>query len=145
MLDHWRLRAFTQDEASNLAGLRNGTLRVWLHRLKGVECLFSEKRGSRRWYSTQDVAVLAIARALERGGMSHLLSVGTAFELLQEPPAEDAILVIDIGEARLARTRIISDRDVSRLAVDRNTQLVPLGKIVADVRDRCDAKYKEST
>ncbi|RVD62927.1 MerR family transcriptional regulator [Mesorhizobium sp. M7A.F.Ca.ET.027.03.2.1] len=135
----WRERAFSQDEAAELANLKSGTLRVWVSR--GPETLFSAKLGGRRVFSAQDIAILAFARELERGGMTLLTAVACAFEWLQEPPAEDAVFVVKSGAISAKSGSIMGPANIPR-TVDHSFQLIPLGKIVARTLAGCDAKYR---
>ncbi|ODT06978.1 MAG: hypothetical protein ABS58_09315 [Mesorhizobium sp. SCN 65-20] len=140
----WTSRDFTVAECAALSGIHRANIDLIIHRAKGCEVLFSEKRGYRRWFSPRDIAVLRIAFEFERGGRSWLSALGTAFDHLQEPPPADALLVLTPAPVRASGgPRIISDRDVPRLPIERSTLLVPIGKIVAEIVDRC-AHIKET-
>src|SRR5690606_968044 len=110
MSHSWRERAYTVDEAATLAGLRRATLDVWVMRQPAE--LFSEKRGARRWFSPMDISVLRLSRELERSGKVLLTAIACAFEHLQQPPAEDAVFVIDAETVSSRGGRFIADRDV---------------------------------
>jgi hypothetical protein len=116
---HWRARAFTQDEAADLAGLEPGCLRVWVCRNKTAA--FSEKRGSRRWFSPQDICVLRIARELAKTGKPVAQAITTAGLRLVEPPSQDEIMVVRSGDART---------------------VVQLGEIAAAVIAACQSTYQ---
>lgn len=135
MPDSWRERVFTVGEAATLAGINRGTLDVWTARLPAE--LFSEKRKSRRWFSPQDIAVLAMAHQLERAGMVLLTAIACAFEHLQAPPAVDAVFVIEAGRVSAKAGRFIADRDVPRLVVDKSIILIPCGQMVAGIQAAC--------
>lgn len=138
-------RCFSVEEAARLAGLRRGNLDVIIHRLKdGAECLFAGKRGGRRWFSIKDITVLAVARELERSGMVLLTAVATAFEHLQQPPDPDAILVVPAGTVSARSGRIIADRDVARLLVEKSQTLIPIGAIAGQVTEACAEMYKNA-
>ncbi|CAN7481063.1 hypothetical protein [Mesorhizobium sp. LjNodule214] len=133
----WTARDFTVAEAAAMAGLRRGTLDAWVHRIRDAEVLFSERRGDRRWFSPQDICILRVGYELERAGRNWLTAIAQAFEHLQTPPATDAVLVVDVISVSSASGRIISDRDVERLAVDKSKILIPIGTISADIIARC--------
>ncbi|WP_198023367.1 DNA-binding transcriptional MerR regulator [Ensifer sp. WSM1721] len=135
MADPWRERAYSVGEAATLAGTRRSTLDMWCIRQPAE--LFSEKRGHRRWFSPRDIAVLRLAHELERGGMPLLTAIACAFEHLQEPPAADAIFVIEAGRISPKAGRFISDRDVPRLQVDKSLILIPIGQLVAGINAAC--------
>ncbi|MDX8517960.1 MerR family transcriptional regulator [Mesorhizobium dulcispinae] len=138
MPETWRMRCFSTEEAAQISGMRRGTLDLWIFR--GPETLFSAKRGSRRYFSPQDIATLAVSRELERGGVVILTAVACAFEHLQEPPAENAILIVRNGAISARTGEIISPADIPR-AVHHSIQLIPIGKIVAEIRAACAKLY----
>jgi hypothetical protein len=135
MADPWRERAFTLGEAADLAGLRRSQLDQWT--IRQPADLFSQKRGARRWFSPRDISILAMARQLERGGKVLLTAIAMAFEHLQEPPAPDAIFVVEAERMSARAGRYISDKDVPRLSVDQSIILMPAGQIVARIRAAC--------
>ncbi|MDW9682473.1 MerR family transcriptional regulator [Sinorhizobium meliloti] len=135
MADPWRERAYSVGEAATLAGIRRSTLDVWC--IRQPHELFSEKRGHRRWFSPRDIAVLRMARELERGGMVLLTAIACAYEHMQEPPAADAVFVIPAGKLSPRSGWFISDRDVPRLAVDKSIILIPIGQLVAGIIAAC--------
>ncbi|MBZ9999643.1 MULTISPECIES: hypothetical protein [unclassified Mesorhizobium] len=137
----WQNRDFTVAEAAALAGLRRGTLDAWVHRIRDCEILFSERRGDRRWFSPQDICILRVGYELERAGRGWLTAIAQAFEHLQTPPAADDVLVVDVMSVSSASGRVISDRDVERLAVDKSKILLPIGSICAEISERCAAIY----
>jgi len=129
----WTLRAYTRAEAAERLGITVNHLDVLVHRLRGIETLFSEKQGRNRVFSLQDICILKLAHTLERFGQPWLTAVSNAFDALQSIPAADAVLVCTMGRSVPRPRRIISDRDVPRLPVDEGTLLVPIGKIVASI------------
>jgi hypothetical protein len=133
----WTQRVFTAAEAADMAGLRRSQLDQWI--IRQPADLFSQKRGFRRWFSAQDIAIIAMARQLERGGKVLLSAIACAFDNLQEPPAADAIFVVEAESVSHRSGRFISDRDVPRLAVDKTQILIPAGKIVAGIIAACEA------
>lgn len=135
MSDQWRTRVFTAAEAADMAGLKRGQLDIWT--IRQPADLFSQKRGARRWFSPQDISILALARQLERGGKVLLSAIACAFDNLQEPPAPDAIFVVDAESVSHRSGRFIADRDVERLAVDKSLILIPVGQIVARINAAC--------
>ncbi|MER9150808.1 hypothetical protein NKI30_19500 [Mesorhizobium opportunistum] len=138
-------RCFTVEEAAKLAGIRRGNLDVMIHRLSdGAECLFAGKQGGRRWFSIRDITVLAVARELERSGMVLLTAVATAYEHLQGPPDPDAILVVPAGTVSARSGRIIADRDVARLLVEKSQILIPIGAIAGRVFEACSEMYQNA-
>ncbi|RWO03178.1 MAG: MerR family transcriptional regulator [Mesorhizobium sp.] len=139
MSDLWAERAFTADEAATISGVRRGTLGMWL--IREPDILFSGKVGGRRVFSPKDITILATARELERGGMVLLTAIACAFEHLDEPPSDDAILLVHNGQVAHNAGRLIADRDVPRITVDKSIQLIPIGIIAARVRGECAAIY----
>ena len=143
MQPNWRTRAFTQIEAAQLIGLSPGHLKVWVHRNRHVDVLFSEKRKGRRYFSPMDISVLRIAHEIERGGMNMLFAIGAAFEILQEIPAVSSVLKIKNGATGVRKSNVIDDADVPRVIVDHSLQLIPIGKLVQEVLKRCAELIKE--
>lgn len=139
MASVWRDRAYTTDEAATLSGLKRGQIDVWVSRLPAE--LFSEKRGQRRWFSPQDICTLRLAHELERGGMVLLTAVACAYEHLTEPPAADAVLVVNAGAVSAKAGQFISDRDVERLRIDRSKILIPAGALCAAIISSAAALY----
>jgi len=135
MSETWRERAFTAAEAADLAGIRRNVLDMWTIRQPAE--LFSEKRGYRRWFSPQDISILAMAHQLERAGITLLTAIACAYEHMQEPPAPDAVFVIEAGRTSCKAGRFIADRDVARLHVDKSLILIPVGQIVAGITAAC--------
>lgn len=130
----WTRRDFTVAEAAQLCGLPRASLDVLIHRARDVAVLFTEKRGSRRWFSLKDICVLRIAFELERSGRNWLTAIGVAFDNLEHPPPADALLIAPAVIRRACGSpRIICDRDVPRLIFERSTVVVPIGRIVADI------------
>lgn len=133
-MNAWTHRAFTRDECAALCGMPRGSLDVLTHRARDVSTLFTEKRGSKRWFSLKDICVLRIAHELERAGRSWLMAIGTAFDNLEQPPDSDALLIAPAVIRRgCGLPRIIPDRDVPRLSFERSEIIVPIGRIVADI------------
>ncbi|CAN7500856.1 hypothetical protein [Mesorhizobium caraganae] len=131
------MREFALAEAADLAGLHRNTLDQWVFRAKDVDVLFSERRGRNRWFSPRDISVLRVGYELERAGRGWLTAIAQAFEVLQHLPPDDAILVVDVMSVSAKAGRIICDRDVERLAVDKSKILVPIGAISAEILARC--------
>jgi hypothetical protein len=130
----WSLRAFTRAEAAALCGLHVKSVDILIHRARHVSALFCEKRGSRRWFSLRDICVLRIAFELERAGRTWLTAIGAAFDNLEHPPPEDALLIAPAVQKRACGLpRIISDRDVPRFIFERSEIIVPIGRICADI------------
>lgn len=142
--DPWNERSFTQDEAADIAGFKPSALRKYIHRLEGAEVLFSELRHSRRWFSPQDISVLAVGRELVDGGMVTLTGVATAFEYLQSPPDADIILTVPNGAIAVGQARTFPEAEVQHLSVDKSIQLIPLGKIAARIQGECAKQYRKS-
>ncbi|MEY9097371.1 DNA-binding transcriptional MerR regulator [Sinorhizobium fredii] len=140
MPETWRMRAFSSEEASQISGVHRGTLDVWIHREPAD--LFSQKRGTRRYFSPQDISIIAVALDLSRGGMPVLTSIACAFERLQSEPPADAILVVKNGAVSPRTGRVIADKDVPQLQVDHSFQLIPIGQIAARVRKACAELYE---
>lgn len=139
MSETFRLRAFSSEEAAQVSGMHRGTLDVWIHREPAD--LFSQKRGNRRYFSPQDVAIIAVALELSRGGMPVLTSIACAFEHLQSEPADDAVLIVKSGAISPRTGRIISEKDVPQLQLGHSIQLIPIGAINARVRAACADIY----
>ncbi|WP_135866687.1 hypothetical protein [Mesorhizobium sp. M8A.F.Ca.ET.213.01.1.1] len=117
-----------------MCGLHRGQLDLLIHRAKAVAVLFCEKRGSRRWFSLRDIAVLRIAYDLERAGRTWLTAIGAAFDNLEHPPDSDSLLIAPAVQKRgCGRPRIIADRDVPRLNFERSEIIVPIGRIVSSI------------
>ena len=140
----WDRRDLTVAEAAALSGIHRANIDLIVHRAKDCDVLFSEKRGRNRWFSPRDVAVLRIAYECERAGQTWLNALARAFEHLQEPPAADAVMVFRANSVSAFSGRIIPDRDVERLPVDEAIVLIPIGKIVSGITERCAAIYKEA-
>jgi hypothetical protein len=139
-MNAWTSRAFTRAEAAKLCGIPLGTVAVLLHRARHVAVLFSEKRKGRRWFSLRDIAVLRIASELEKAGAVWLSAIAHACEVLDDPPVPDAILVAPTFPMRgRGSPRVISDRAVPRLTIDRTSALVPIGKFVSEIMEAADA------
>lgn len=134
---HWTHRALSRAEAADRLGITVNHLDVLIHRMKGIETLFSGKEGRNRVFSLKDICILKLAHTLERFGKPWLIAVSDAFEWLEHPPTDDAIIVSTMGRSVPQLRRIIPDRDVARLPVDETTLLIPIGKIVAAI-------YKEA-
>ncbi|QIA23104.1 hypothetical protein [Mesorhizobium sp. AA22] len=129
-MNAWTHRAYTRDECAVLCGMPRGSLDVLTHRARDVSVLFTEKRGTKRWFSVKDICVLRIAHELERAGRSWLMAIGAAFDNLQHPPPADALLIAPAVIRRgCGLPRIISDRDVPRLNFERSEIIVPIGLI----------------
>lgn len=139
MSQAWRERAFTVSEAATLAGLKRGQIDVWVNRLPAE--LFSEKRGQRRWFSPQDICTLRLAHELERGGMVLLTAVACAYEHLSDPPAHDAVLVVNAGAVSPRAGAFIPDHAVERLQVDRSKLVIPAGALCAAIISACAELY----
>lgn len=142
----WDRRDFTVAEAAALSGIHRASIDLLIHRAKGVSTLFSEKRGRNRWFSPRDIAVLRIAFELERGGRNWLTAIGAAFDNLYEgPQSVDALLIAPAVQKRgCGLPRIISDRDVPRLNFERSEIIIPIGRIVAEIVERCAAIKQEA-
>lgn len=134
----WNYRGFSVAEAAAMSGLNRAILDVIVSRNKAIDVLFSQKRGHRRWFSPRDIAVLRVAFELERAGRTWLRALGAAFDNLQVPPSTDALLIAPAVIKRACGSpRVIADRDVPRLPFDVSTIVIPVGRIVADIRARC--------
>ena len=135
----WKSRDITVAEAARIVGLSRKHLDVIISRNRSLDVLFSEKRKGRRWFSLQDVSVIRIAFELERAGRTWLTAIAAAFDNLQEPPAEDAMLIAPAVIRRgCGSPRIISDRDVPRLQFDVSTIVIPIGKICQSISREAD-------
>ena len=136
----WDRRNLTVAEAAAMSGIHRASIALLIHRAKDVETLFSEKRGSRRWFSPRDVCVLRIAFELERSGRNWLTAIGTAFDhLFEGPPEPDALLIAPAVQKRACGLpRIISDRDVPRLSFERSEIIIPIGLIVHSIMEAAD-------
>ncbi|MCO5145539.1 MAG: hypothetical protein M9895_05085 [Aquamicrobium sp.] len=129
----WHRRTYSADDAARLCGVSRNHLDVILHRSGPMIDLVSEKVGRNRLFAPADIAVIAVAHQIERAGRSWLQAIGIAFEHLEDPPPIDAILVAPVPGKGCGPTRIIADRDVSRLQVDRPLILIPIGAICASI------------
>lgn len=137
MPHRWRERAFTQDEAAKLSGLHPVTLRSIVHRARDIDVLFSEKRKTRRFFSPRDITVLRIGYELERAGRTWLTAIAMAFEHTEHPPPDDALLLVR-GKSVSAFSGVIIDEDeLARLAIEESIIVIPVGKLVAEVRAAC--------
>src|SRR5690606_32894083 len=98
---HCDRRDFTVAEAAALSGIHRERGDLHIHRAKDVDTLFSEKRGSRRWFSIRDICVLRIAFELERAGRTWLNAIGKAYDHLHDgPPDHDALLIAPAVQQR---------------------------------------------
>lgn len=140
----WISRDFTVAECAAVSGIHRANIDLIVHRAKDCDVLFSEKRGRNRWFSPRDIAVLRIAYECERAGQTWLTALARAFEHLQDQPAADAVMVFRANSVSAVSGRLIPDRDVERLPVDEAIVLIPVGKIVAGIIERCDAIEKEA-
>lgn len=131
-------RCFSVDEAARLAGIRRNSIDVMAHRLPAA---FPPKRAGRRWFSVKDIAVLAVSRELERGGLQMSAALACAADHLGDEPEPDAILVAPPGRSG---GRIIGDRDVARLLVEQSQFLIPVGAIVGRITAACSEIYREA-
>lgn len=141
---HWDRRDFSVAEAAALSGIHRANIDLIVHRAKDCDVLFSEKRGRNRWFSPRDIAVLRIAYECERAGQTWLTALARAFEHLQDQSAADAVLVFRANSVSAFSGRLIPDRDIERLPVDEAIVLIPIGKIVSGIIERCDTIEKEA-
>ncbi len=126
----WSVRDLTREDAARLCGMPAGTLASLIHRARDVSVLFTERRKGRRWFSLRDIAVLRIGAELEKAGAVWLQALADAYNALQQPPPPDAILVAPTFPMKgSGGPRLIADRDVPRLLIDRTYALVPIGLI----------------
>jgi hypothetical protein len=133
----WHHRQFTADEAAQLCSMSRGHLDIIIHRNRDVSTLFSEKRGSRRWFSLCDIGVLRIAFILERGGRSWLSAIGAAFDHLSErPPDPDDLLIVPVRTGRGCGLPFLS-KTVPE--IERPVVVVPVGSIVHVIMEAADA------
>lgn len=129
---HWHRRDFTVAEAAALSGIHRASIDLLIHRAKDVDTLFSEKRGSRRWFSLRDIAVLRIAFELERSGRTWLTAIGTAFDNLYEgPPPADALLIAPAVQKRACGLPYITIQPPA--VFERSEIVIPIGRIIADI------------
>lgn len=126
----WDRRDYTVDEAARVAGMPRGSLDVLIHRARDVSTLFSEKRGSRRWFSLRDICVLRVAFELERSGRNWLTAIGTAFDNLEYPPPGDMLLIAPAVQKRACGLPYMATEPP---AFDRSYVVMPIGRIVADI------------
>ena len=135
---HWDRRDFTVAEAAALSGIHRSSVDLLIHRAKDVDTLFSEKRGSRRWFSLRDICVLRLAFELERSGRTWLTAIGTAFDNLYEgPPPADALLIAPAVQKRACGLPYIATQPPA--VFERSEIVIPIGHIVADIIKEADS------
>jgi hypothetical protein len=133
----WDRRNLTVAEAAAMSGIRRSQVDLLIHRAKAVETLFSEKRGSRRWFSPRDVCVLRIAFELERSGRNWLTAIGTAFDnLFDGPPEPDALLIAPAVQKRACGLPYIAKQPPA--VFERSEIIIPIGRIVADINKEAE-------
>ncbi|MFQ6181658.1 hypothetical protein ACLMJV_06835 [Sinorhizobium meliloti] len=132
----WTSRDFTVAEAAQIAGLHRATLDWQVHRARHVDFLFSEKRKHRRFFSPQDITALRLAHELERGGKDWLTAIAQAFEVLQQPPHADALLVVPVMSVSARSGRVITSLPDPIPTASFIT--LPIGKIAADIEAACE-------
>lgn len=132
---HWHERSYARPDAARMIGISLNHLDVIIHQNRDLVDLFSGKVGSRRLFSIQDIATLKVAHSLERFGLPWLQAIAEAFNRLERPPPDDAILVSTLGRSLPIPRRVISDRDVPRLPVDESTLLIPIGRICKQIME----------
>lgn len=131
----WTDRVFTRAEAARMAGLHPVNLDVVLHRTKPVATLYSERRGSRRWFSPRDITTLRIAFELERAGRNWLTAIAQAHQHLAAPPPSDAILVVPVLSVACTSGRVLTG--LPALPWSASMIVLPIGKIASEVVEAC--------
>ena len=126
MAHPWAFRAFTTDEAAELAGLKRATLDVWLGRYPQAD--IGEKRRTKRVFSPRDIATIRLALELERHGWGVAEALDTSLLIMLDAPEPDAVLVV-AGRGTLT----ISDRDIPRLNLDQSKILIPVGRMAQEI------------
>lgn len=137
MVTWWRQRAFLQEEAADLAGIRPSTLRDWISTVG--DTFVSERRRGRRFYSGQDILVLRIANEMVKGGAVTLLALAVAWEHCQTVPDRNVLMAVKPGN--VATTGTI------RCTIDtvpdwESVQVIKLGRIAETTLAACEAAYK---
>lgn len=126
----WTTRTLEADDAARACGVSRNHLRVILHRIGPMIDLVSTKTGRHRFFSRQDIATLALARILERFGVTWLFAVADAMTVLERPPDADAVMIL-----RLGRSMPRPVRDTPSLPVDEPTLVIPIGRIVQSIME----------
>ena len=126
----WGDRVFRRAAAARGCGLPDGTLGVLLHRLEGAETLYSERINGKRLFSARDVCVLRIAHELERAGQTWLTALARAYDNLQAPPAEHALLITPASSVSSKSSWITT---VAPQPSDKTLIMTPIGRFCAEV------------
>jgi len=130
-MNGWTTRAFTVAEAAAYCGLHRASLDVLIHRSRHVAALFCEKRRSRRWFSLKDICVLRIAFELERSGRNWLTAIAAAFDNLEHPPDQSALLIAPAVQKRGCGLPYLATTPPA--VFERSEIIVPIGRIVAEI------------
>lgn len=127
---HWADRVFRRDVAARCCGIRPGTLDVLIHRMDGPDVLFSERQGGARVFSARDICVLRVAHELEQAGQTWLTALARAFDNLQAPPPEHALLITPATSVSSKSSWLAT---VSPQPDDKTLIVVPIGRFVGEV------------
>jgi hypothetical protein len=129
----WIARQYSRDEAASLCGLKVATLDVVMHRTKGLETLYSEKRKGRRWFSPKDISVLRVALDLERAGRDWGTAIAQAFQHLEHPPPSGAHLVVPVASVSCVSGRVLTGLPDPLPSSSFIT--VPIGRLAAEIME----------
>ena len=127
---HWGDRVFRRDAAARCCGIHPKSLDVLVHRMRDCDTLFSERRGGARVFSARDLCVLRVAWELQQAGQTWLCALARAFEALQAPPPEHAILVTPATSVSSKSSWITT---VAPQPGDKTLIMTPIGRFCAEV------------
>lgn len=138
-MSSWRReRAFSSDEAADLAGLHPSALRDWVSTVANL--FVSERRAGRRWFSAEDILVLRVANELVKGGAVTLLALAVAWEHLADVDyiPRDAALAVKPGGIATTATVLCSADDPPDWD---SIQVIKIGRIAEAVYAACHEAY----
>lgn len=126
----WADRVFRRDAAARCCGIHPKSLDVLIHRMRDCDTLFSERKGGARVFSARDICVLRIAWELEQAGQTWLTALARAFDNLQAPPQEHALLITPATSVSSKSSWLAT---VSPQPDDKTLIVVPIGRFVGEV------------
>lgn len=127
---HWGHRVYRRDAAARCCGIHPKNLDTLIIRMRSADVLFSERRGGARVFSARDICVLRIAWELEQAGQTWLTALARAFENLEAPPDEHALLVTPATSVSAKSSWITT---VAPQPSDKSLIVIPIGRFVAEV------------
>lgn len=127
---HWGDRVFRRDAAARCCGIHPKNLDTLIIRMRHADVLFSERRGGARVFSARDICVLRIAWELEQAGQTWLTALARAFDNLQAPPPEHALLITPATSVSSKSSWLTT---VAPQPSDKTLITLPIGRFCAEV------------